>query len=231
MHASKLVFPLLLVASAAWAATEAGVWANPAAPPRQEPTVAAQAVPWPVEETEGARANPHHPEAAPSAVHGEHSIPPAECPAGAATSPHPAALRTAPHGDPHRHARFVPQHEVDLETPVAPSRASNGATVAELHRDAQQLSGQRARVRATVVKQTEGIRGKTYAHLRDGSGSLEGRDNDLTVTTRETLELGQTVEFEGTVQVDQDLGLGYRYPVLLQDAKTVEDSSGASTAP
>jgi hypothetical protein len=38
-------------------------------------------------------------------------------------------------------------------------------------------------------------------------------------TTNEMLERGQTVQLEGTVTLDKDLGAGYHDDLLLEDAK------------
>lgn len=45
--------------------------------------------------------------------------------------------------------------------------------------------------------------------------------NDLTVTTAEELTLGSQVLLEGTIKLGEDFGSGYRYPVLLADARSV----------
>jgi hypothetical protein len=145
--------------------------------------------------------------------------PPPGCPASVDYGSGGHASPTEQEPDPHVHARFIAQVEVDPKAPVARSSARNGRTVAELYAERAQLAGQPMRVRGTVVKLTEGIRGQAYVHLRDGTGSLAGRDNDLTMTTDEAVTLGETAEFEGTVVLDQDLGLGYRYEVLLGAAR------------
>lgn len=95
----------------------------------------------------------------------------------------------------------------------------NGMRIAELFAQKTSLAGKPARIRAVIVKGTNGVMGKNFLHLRDGSGSEALHDNDLTVTTNEMLERGQTVLLEGTVTLDKDLGAGYHYDVLLEDAK------------
>jgi hypothetical protein len=95
----------------------------------------------------------------------------------------------------------------------------NGLRIAELFAQKTRLAGKPARIRAVIVKGTNGVMGKNFVHLRDGSGSEAQHDNDLTVTTNEILERGQTVLLEGTVTLDKDLGAGYHYDVLLEDAK------------
>jgi hypothetical protein len=77
-------------------------------------------------------------------------------------------------------------------------------------------------VRGVVVKSTPGVLGRTFAHLRDGSGDAARKDNDLTVTSEQPLEVGQTVLVQGTVVTDKDFGSGYKYDVLLTDARRVE---------
>jgi hypothetical protein len=129
--------------------------------------------------------------------------------------PHAAYPADNPHAAYHAddpHSRGPATTDI---APVEPSRAANGRTVAALFAERAAWSGKQVRVRATVVKLTDGILGKTYLHLQDGSGSLEGHDNDLTATTTELFELGETVEVEGQLALDQDVGIGYVYDVLL----------------
>jgi hypothetical protein len=95
-----------------------------------------------------------------------------------------------------------------------------GRTVAELHGLDASASGSTARVRATVVALVPGVMGRTFLHLRDGSGSPP-LSHDLTATTSEELTVGAEVLLEGRVELDRDFGSGYRYRVLLADARQV----------
>jgi len=110
---------------------------------------------------------------------------------------------------------------VAAPAPVERSRAPNGKTVAEVFAARRSLDQTRVTVRGTVVKLTEGVLGKTYLHLRDGTGTAEAGDDDLTVTTRDAIVLGETVELDGLLAIDQDVGVGYSYPALLADASRV----------
>jgi hypothetical protein len=121
----------------------------------------------------------------------------------------------APHPGPGREADAVP---------VARSERAPGPlgrTVAELNALDATASGSRARVRATVVKVTTGVMGRTFVHLRDASG-IAPLTNDLTATTTEELGVGTEVVLEGSVEVDKDFGSGYRYRVLLADTRRVQ---------
>ena len=64
--------------------------------------------------------------------------------------------------------------------------------------------------------------GTNWVHVRDGSGA-EGT-NDLTVTTKgEVPKVGDTVVVSGPASLNKDFGMGYTYPVMLEDATvTVE---------
>jgi hypothetical protein len=95
-----------------------------------------------------------------------------------------------------------------------------GRTIAELY--SGKPSHQKVRVRAVVVKQTPGVFGKTFLHVRDGSGRAEDGSNDLAVTTDAQPAVGTQVLFEGTFELDKDFGSGYRYPALLSDAAIVQ---------
>jgi hypothetical protein len=141
----------------------------------------------------------------------------------AAEDPHAALHESNPiHLDPHAAAPHGARRPESVTViPVARSSAANGRTVAEVFAQRLPLAGQRVSVRATVVKATDGVLGKTYLHLQDGSGSAELETNDLTATTTEAFEIGETVEVEGLLAIDQDVGLDYRYPALLGDVKRV----------
>jgi hypothetical protein len=104
---------------------------------------------------------------------------------------------------------------------VMPSGAANGHTIATIHARRTDLAEHMIRVRGTVIRRTDGILGKSYLHLWDGSAAPETHADDLTVTTTDEFQIGETVEVEGRLLVDQDVGLGYRYTALLDGATRV----------
>lgn len=142
--------------------------------------------------------------------------------AGAVRSPH-AQHMGADHvefsgkeANPHGHARFVSALPPGSPISCDKSEAANGYRVAELFEQRSLVRSATVRVRGVVTKVTTGILGQTYFHLRDGSGTLVNRDNDLTAVTSQTVELGQVLEVEGKVVLNRDLGFGYRYDLLLE---------------
>jgi hypothetical protein len=73
-------------------------------------------------------------------------------------------------------------------------------------------------VRGQVVKINVGILGKNWLHLQDGSGSTAEGTNDILVTTKDEAAVGDIVTARGTVRTDVNLGSGYVYAVLIDDA-------------
>lgn len=106
--------------------------------------------------------------------------------------------------------------------PAAPDlsgikKAANGQTVAEIYADKAKLTGKPVAVRGRVVKFNAMIMGKNWIHIRDGSGA-EGT-NDLTLTTLDKAKVGDLVVITGELKANRDFGGGYRYPLIVEDAK------------
>lgn len=100
-------------------------------------------------------------------------------------------------------------------------RAPGGKTVAEIIAERTQLAGKSVKLRAVVVKVNAGILGKTYLHVRDGSGDAKTANNDLSVTMQDTPKVGDTIMIEGVVGLDRDIGGGYKFPTIIEEAKIV----------
>jgi len=101
---------------------------------------------------------------------------------------------------------------------VAKATGANARTVAEILSKGAELKDKPVLVRGKVVKYSEDIMGKNWVHLRDGSGNDADKTNDLLVTTKNPAKLGDVVTVKGTVHTDRDLGSGYFYKVLVEDA-------------
>ncbi len=57
---------------------------------------------------------------------------------------------------------------------------------------------------------------RNWVHLKDGS-SYDGK-SDLTFTTKEEVNIGDIVIFEGTVSLNKDFGAGYIYSLIIENA-------------
>lgn len=107
--------------------------------------------------------------------------------------------------------------DAGLDAPIEP--VAGGKTVADIFANSASLAGQTVRVKGKVVKYNANIMGRNWIHLQDGTG--ENGSNDLTVTSDQTAAVGDVVVAEGVIAVDQDLGSGYFYKVILEKA-TIE---------
>ncbi len=97
------------------------------------------------------------------------------------------------------------------------AKPKGGKTVQEVYRDKVNLKDKQVTLRGKVVKYNEAILGKNWLHVQDGTGTAPA--NDLTVTTQAKAKVGDTVLVVGKVAVDKDLGAGYKYDVIIEDAK------------
>ena len=104
----------------------------------------------------------------------------------------------------------------DVNVPKA--KGPEARTVAEVVGRKTELKDKPVAVRGKVVKLTANIMGRNWIHLRDGSGSAKDSSNDVLVTTKEQTQVGSIVVARGVVRTDVDLGSGYSYKVLIDDA-------------
>lgn len=96
-------------------------------------------------------------------------------------------------------------------------KADGGQTVNELFAKKGAFVGKDVVVRGRVVKYTGAVMGKNWIHVQDGTGTAG--TNDLTVTTDATAAVGDTVLVRGKLSADKDFGFGYKYDILVEDAK------------
>ena len=142
-----------------------------------------------------------------------------EQPAKPASHPEmpPADMSAEPHPAP-----SASQPTVDVS---GIARAEGGKTIAEVFAEKDQLAGTTVVLRGKVVKVNANIMGRNWLHVRDGSGA-EGT-NDLTVTSTNVLpSVGDIVVVRGPVGLNKDLGMGYQYDVIIEDAEVTIEGSG-----
>ncbi|HET8725314.1 MAG TPA: nucleotide-binding protein [Anaeromyxobacteraceae bacterium] len=116
----------------------------------------------------------------------------------------------------HAAAAAGPTDVGDVKVPKATGK--DAKTVAEVHAQKAQLKEKKVTVRGKVVKANAGIMGKNWFHIRDGSGSQEKGDNDITITSDANASVGDVIVVVGVVRVDKDFGAGYAYPVIIEEA-------------
>ena len=93
-----------------------------------------------------------------------------------------------------------------------------GKNISQIHAEKDTLNGKTVRVRGKVTRFAAEIMGKNWLHIQDSSGL-----DDLTVTTDNTVAVGDIVIIEGKLELDKDYDYGYVYPVILQNAKVTKE--------
>jgi hypothetical protein len=91
-------------------------------------------------------------------------------------------------------------------------------SIADLASKAASLEGTQATVAGKVVKENEGIMGRNWIHIQDGTGSATDKTNDVLVTTDGTAKVGDAIVATGKVRTKQDFGSGYAYDFMLEQA-------------
>ncbi len=115
-------------------------------------------------------------------------------------------------------AARTPPSKVDF-TGLKP--AKDGKTIEQIYTASAKLEGKSVKFRGKVVKYNAEILGKNWLHIQDGTGGAGS--NDLLVTTTDEAKRGDTVLIVGKVGLNKDFGSGYKYDLLIEDAKvTVE---------
>lgn len=109
-----------------------------------------------------------------------------------------------------------------METKVEKAEGENGYTVEEIFTKSKELNGKKVRVKGKIVKYNPNIMGKNWIHLQDGTGNPMANTHDLVVTTGEKLSSQEVITIEGTVTADKDFGAGYKYVVIVEDAKIIK---------
>jgi len=106
-----------------------------------------------------------------------------------------------------------------LAVSVAPAFAADAAkkTVEQVYLQKDQLAGKPVQLSGKVVKVNNGIMKRNFLHIQDGSGK-EGT-NDLILTSTATAAVGDQISVTGVVTLNRDFGMGYSYPVLVEEAQ------------
>ncbi len=104
--------------------------------------------------------------------------------------------------------------------PGSIQKAKDGYTVAQCFTEKDKLSGNVITIRGKVVKFNSQIMGKNWIHLQDGTGK-PGSD-DLTITTQDSANVGDTILVKGKIVYNKNFGSGYKYKVIMEEARIIK---------
>lgn len=89
----------------------------------------------------------------------------------------------------------------------------------ELITNAAKYNGKQIKVQGQCVKVNQMILNKNWIHIQDHTKNKAGDPYDLTITTQDQVNIGDIVVFEGILAVNKDFGSGYKYDLILEEAK------------
>jgi len=95
--------------------------------------------------------------------------------------------------------------------------AKGGLTLAELFKNAEEYNGKNVTIKGKVVKINSRIMNRNWVHLQDGT-EYNGK-YELTVTTKQDFKVGDIITLTGKIVLNKDFGYGYKYDILMEDAK------------
>lgn len=106
---------------------------------------------------------------------------------------------------------------------VTKATGANAYTVEGAIKNSAKLNKKKVVIRGQVVKVSGGIMGKNWIHIQDGSGAASKKTNNLVCTSAtDSADVGDVVTISGTLYKDKDFGSGYKYAVIVEEAKVTK---------
>jgi hypothetical protein len=103
---------------------------------------------------------------------------------------------------------------------VEKATGPNATTIEGAYKNSAKLNKKKVVIRGQVVKFSSGIMNKNWIHIQDGTGSAKKKNHNLVCTSSTGIaDVGDVVTITGTLIKDRDFGAGYKYPVIIEDAK------------
>lgn len=109
-----------------------------------------------------------------------------------------------------------PKNEIDVVEDISVEPAKGGITIAQLFEKPNKYKNKRVKISGQVTKYSSKILGVNWIHLQDGSG------HDFTCTSKGEAAVGDIITVEGKITLDKDFGAGYRYAIIMEEAKILK---------
>ncbi len=135
--------------------------------------------------------------------------------ATAQTAPDNASAAQAPVATDNQE-QYKRQAPVEEKKDIKMKPAEGGITIAELYSKKESFAGKTVKIKGKVTKYTPEVMNKNWIHLQDGTES-NGKF-DFVVTSEGQAKLGDIITVEGKIGLNKDLGYGYFFDVIMEDA-------------
>lgn len=105
---------------------------------------------------------------------------------------------------------------------VAIDKVPGAVSIADLFAKKSSFAGKTVKINGQVTKFSTEIMGKNWMHIQDGTEWGGKFDIAITTDLKTKARVGDVVYFEGKVSVDKNIGQGYFYEILVEDAKILK---------
>ena len=97
---------------------------------------------------------------------------------------------------------------------------ADAVKIADLFSNKKKFEGQEIIVEGNCTKVNNGIMGRNWVHISDGS-KINGKPAEITVTTQASVDPGEHIAVKGKVVLNKDFGAGYRYEIILEEGQAL----------
>ena len=120
----------------------------------------------------------------------------------------------------HHESMMKKPSTVKLEVDI--KKTEGFTSIEQVYKDKLKLANSIIKVKGKVSKFNKNILNKNWIHIQDGT---EHKGNfNLTITTTGNVGVGEIIEFEGLLTLNKDFGAGYKYDVILEHAKIINNT-------
>lgn len=106
------------------------------------------------------------------------------------------------------------------ETMEIIEQPKSGTSIESLLKNSESLLNEEVVIKAKVVKVNRNILDRNWVHIKDGT-SFNSKA-EVTITTLDSVTVGDIVTWRGKVTLNKDFGYGYVYPILIEDGKLIK---------
>jgi len=92
--------------------------------------------------------------------------------------------------------------------------------IADLISNSKKYENKEIVISGKIVKANYGIMNSNWYHIQDGT-SVKGAKSDLVVTSKLEMQQGTQVQLKGKVVLNKDLGSGYFFKVMVEEAQLI----------
>jgi len=118
--------------------------------------------------------------------------------------------------NPHKVTKSTKKGGTKLKQDIKIAPINGGTTIAELYKNKASLAGKKVILKGKVIKVNKNIIDRNWIHIQDGS-QFEATYS-VTITSKEVVNVGDIVTFEGIVTLDKKFGAGYSYDLIVEEA-------------